>query len=221
MTLGKYRVEMRPQGAEEDEEALLEGGRKLGHFLQSELQQWLGYNLTIGVGRTLGEAKRAAKGLLLFRPPQQPSQAGVVEEEGRKDKTELHPPSTSTKDQGKEKMDVEEGAEVEMQEGEEVEMAEYVCPLCKACFFEATDLHHHVEAVHRRAMGPPQPKYGRDAASFSAPEIKPLPQLRGNGTHFFTEALVALTDAQDALSFLQEMGAGVPVVQLPGWPPPT
>ncbi len=98
-------------------------------------------------------------------------------------------------------------------------MAEYVCPLCKACFFEATDLQVHVAAAHREATEPePEPPPPQPDPLFEA-STPTLPQVHGSGIHLFTEALADLTEAQDARAFLQE--AGTPVVHLPGWPPPT
>lgn len=45
----------------------IEQAKELGGFLRAELKRLLGYRLTFGVGRTPEEARRTAKGLLVFR----------------------------------------------------------------------------------------------------------------------------------------------------------
>jgi hypothetical protein len=163
--LGEYSVHM--QGADGDEESvsisvLLERAKELGSFLQAELSRLLGYRLVFGVGRTMEEARRNAKGLLLFRLKKPPgaSDAKKVDENEKKDLAKTYyghnaeegtemPSPAEAKAHTKARWS-KEGIDVRDDEEDELEVAEFICVWCKACFFEAVELVAHVQREHEK-----------------------------------------------------------------------
>jgi hypothetical protein len=164
--LGQYSVHIQSTNEEKESESssssisvFLEQAKELGSFLQAELARLLGYRLIFGVGRTVEEARRNAKGLLLFR---------LKKPLGKRDATTVvdhaHADNHDAKE-GTEMLSPAEGErhktnarccmgrfhlEDEKEEHGPVRLAEFICQTCKACFLNAVELLDHVQKEHEQ-----------------------------------------------------------------------
>jgi len=162
--LGQYSVQMQGTNEEEESESssssisvFLEQAKELGTFLQAELARLLGYRLVFGVGKTMEEARRNAKGLLLLRskPPGKRHARTEVDhahtDNHATERTEVQSPAEGEKYKTyarncKGVLDSKD----EKEEYGPLSLAEFICQTCKASFFKAVELLEHFQNEHEQ-----------------------------------------------------------------------
>ena len=211
------------------EEALARA-RDLGGFLQSEVKLLLSYQLKVGVGSSLDDARREARGLLVFRRRAAAGAAAAADggDGGGSGSSgaDMPPPPPRPPARSAAAPPAEpaagssDGEDPQEQEQDEpgVEVAEYRCEACGGLFFAATDLLAHVEARHggngkrRRRHRQRQQQQQQQQQQQHPGEAGTASVPLGPGRYRATEVLASLTDAGAIAAFLQE--AGAPVVKL-------